>query len=82
MNMRNLSISTKLIAAFAVNMVIVVAMMTVVLNSSATVHATTERSSHAQDIYSQTVSFEMAEQRMNSQVRGYVITSDESYARF
>ncbi len=82
MNMRNWSISTKLIAAFAVNMVIVVAMMTVVWNSSATVQATTERSSHAQDIYSQTVSFEMAAQRMNSQVRGYVITSDESYARF
>ncbi len=80
MNMRNWSISTKLIAAFAVNMVIVAAMMLVVWNNSATVRETTERSSRAQEIYSQTVAFEMAAQRMNAQVRAFVITSDPYYS--
>jgi methyl-accepting chemotaxis protein len=76
----SLSISKKLIAAFAINIAIVAAMLTAVWNTSSSVRRETDASARAQEIYSQTVAFEMAAQRMNAQVRGYVITRDDYYA--
>ncbi len=76
----SLSISRKLVAAFAINIVIVAAMLAAVWSTSSSVRRETDASARAQEIYSQTVAFEMAAQRMNAQVRGYVITSDDYYA--
>jgi methyl-accepting chemotaxis protein len=76
----SLSISRKLIAAFAINIAIVATMLAAIWNTSVSVRRETETSARAQEIYAQTVAFEMAAQRMNSQVRGYVMTRDDYYA--
>ncbi len=76
----SLPISRKLIVAFAINLAIVAVMLGAVWNTSSSVRRETGESARAQEIYSQTVAFEMAAQRMNAQVRGYVITSDDYYA--
>ncbi len=79
MYLRNRSITAKLIAAFAVNIAIVGTMMVVLWNTSTAVNVATTNSSRAQEIHGLTLAYEMAAQRMNAQVRGYVITSDEYY---
>jgi methyl-accepting chemotaxis protein len=80
MHLRNWSITAKLVAAFAVNIAIVGTMMIVLWNTSNAVNEATTHSSRAQEIHGQTLAYEMAAQRMNAQVRGYVITSDDYYA--
>ncbi|QQV78948.1 methyl-accepting chemotaxis protein [Sphingomonas aliaeris] len=55
-------------------------MMMVVWNTSTTVNEAATNSSRAQEIHGLTLAYEMAAQRMNAQVRGYVITTDDYYA--
>jgi methyl-accepting chemotaxis protein len=80
MYLRNRSITTKLIAAFALNIAIVGTMMVVVWNTSTAVNNAATNSSRAQEIHGLTLAYEMSAQRMNAQVRGYVITTDDYYA--
>ncbi len=77
----SLPIPKKIGLSFALVIMTVFVMIGVLWWAFARIQATTSESSHAQDIYGYTLEMEGGVQRENSQMRGFLITSDEAYLK-
>jgi methyl-accepting chemotaxis protein len=77
----SLTISRKLLAAFMVNICIAALILFLLWGSLSRNQMATQKSDAAQQTLADATSFEMSAQRMNAQIRGYVITGDVYYVK-
>ncbi|MBY0303053.1 MULTISPECIES: methyl-accepting chemotaxis protein [Sphingomonas] len=75
----SLPISRKLAGAFGIIIAVVLAMMLVLWSVLGRIEGTSTSSVRGQDVLAQTLEMEIAILRQNSQMRGFLITGDESY---
>ena len=77
----NLPISRKIGSCFAAIVLAVAAMMAVLYVSNARIETAAAHSIRAEEVHSTTLDMEIAILRQNSQVRGFLITTDDNYLK-
>ena len=75
----SMPIGKKIAAAFCAVILAVLVMMTVLWTILARIEATSAVSGRGQEVLAQTMQIEIGILRQNSQMRGFLVTGDESY---
>ncbi|RZL98341.1 MAG: hypothetical protein EOP68_25535 [Sphingomonas sp.] len=77
----SMPIGKKIAAAFCAVILAVLVMMTVLWTILARIEATSAVSGRGQEVLAQTMQIEIGILRQNSQMRGFLVTGDESYLK-
>lgn len=77
----SMPITKKIVGAFCAVILAVLVMMGVIWSVLTRIDATSTTSVRGQDVLAQSLSLEIAILRQNSQMRGFLITADESYLK-